>query len=95
MKGIWKGIKAMKEEAPKDLVRKDEGEYQFYSAPAGHKLILSGVALAPETWTENIKDYGWLLKGGHPGRIFYRGFERGRGTVIADTEEPVLELVEI
>jgi hypothetical protein len=92
----WKGIKAIREEATKVLVETEESGYLFYSAPEGHELIMSGVAIAPPTWKRKIKDYGFRTgEGIREDRVFVRGVDEGSGSVVTVDEEPVLELVEI
>lgn len=95
MDKVWKGVWEIRNLAPKHLIEKFEEDYVFYSAPEGHKLILSGVAIAPPTWTLDLKDFGWLREGGRKDRFFYRGFEKGRGQIVTDDEEPILELREV
>jgi len=92
----WTGIKAIRDEATKELVETEEDIYLFYSAPEGYKLIMSGVAVAPPTWEREIKDFGIRADGGgRKDRIFIRGFDEGDGGMVTVDEEPVLELVEI
>lgn len=91
---IWKGIKAIVQEATKELVRIEEGKYLVYSAPGGYELILSGIAIAPRKWRREIKCFYVLAKGsGRRDRIFYRGLNQGEGSIVTDDEEPVLELM--
>lgn len=89
----WKGIKEIVEEATRDLVETKENGYLFYSAPEGHKLILSVVTIAPSNVSYEIKDFG-ITKNGRKDAIFRRGFSIGKGRMITDDDEPLLELVE-
>jgi len=89
----WKGIEEIMEKATKDLVETKENGYLFYSAPEGHKLILSVVTIPPSSVSYEIKDFGIAINGGKDG-IFRRGFSMGKDRMITDDDEPLLELVE-
>ena len=89
----WKGIKEIVEKATKELIETKENNHLFYSAPEGHKLILSVVTIAPLNVKYEIKDFGIAINGRKDG-IFRRGFSLGKGRIITDDDEPLLELVE-
>ena len=95
MNQTWKGIKEIKEKAQKLLIRYDLEGRQYYKAPPGYRMIMSGVAISPSTWRNEVDYIGWFVTGGHPGRIVYGTNNPRHETVIGDTEEPVLEFVEI
>jgi hypothetical protein len=89
----WKGIKDITEKATKELIETQENGYLFYSAPEGLKLILSVVTIAPSIVGYEIKDFGIAINGRKDG-ILRRGFSVGKGRMITDADEPLLELVE-
>ncbi len=92
----WEGIKAIREEAVKSLVETEEEGYQFYSAPEGYELIMSGTAIVPSTWKRKVKDYGFRTGEGLRGdRVFVRWGDVDTGSMVTEDQEPVLELVEI
>lgn len=94
LNNTWEGVTNILNNSINDLIRSEEEGYQFYSAPEGYKLILSGVAIVPSTWKREIKDIGWPLDGkGRKDRFFYRGFKEGDGQIVTDCEKPILELV--
>ncbi len=87
----WKGIKEITENATKELIERQEDGYLFYSAPEGHKLILSVVINKLPAWRMEIKDFGIPLNGRKDG-ILRRGFSNGDNRMITDDDEPLLEL---
>ena len=89
----WKGIKEIVEKATKELIETKEDGYLFYSAPEGHKLILSVVTIAPSIVGYEIKDFGIAINGIKDG-ILRRGFSVGKGRMITDADKPLLELLE-
>lgn len=89
----WKGIKEIVEKSIKELIETQEDGYLFYSAPEGHKLILSINTIAPSNVRYEIKDFGIAINGRKDG-ILRRGFSVGKGRMITDDDEPLLELVE-
>jgi hypothetical protein len=92
---IWKGIKAIRTEAIKQLEESTEQNYLFYSAPKGYKMIMSGIAIAPPTWKREIVKFGFPVSGGRQDRIFIIGEDEGSGGFISTDEKPVLELVKL
>ena len=94
MNGKYKGIREIVEESIKTLDTHQEAGYNFYSAPEGYELIMSGVAIVPETWKRTIKDFGICITG-KKDRIFVRGFDEGSGSIITDDEEPLLEVKKV
>ena len=89
----WKGIKEIVEKATKELIEKKENNHLFYSAPEGHKLILSVVTISPSNVSYEIKDFGIAING-RKDAIFRRGFSVGKGRMITDDDDLILELVE-
>ncbi|UCE73624.1 MAG: hypothetical protein JSV56_11445 [Methanomassiliicoccales archaeon] len=89
----WKGIKEIVENAPKELIETQEDGYLYYSAPEGHRLILSVVTITPSNVSYEIKDFGIAINGRKDG-IVRRGFSLGKGRMITDDDEPVIELLE-
>jgi hypothetical protein len=89
----WKGIKEIVENATKELIETKEDGYLFYSAPEGHKLILSVVTISPSIVDYEIKDFGVAINGRKDG-ILRRGLSVGKGRMITDADEPLLELLE-
>ena len=88
----WKGIKEIVEKATKELIEMQEDGYLFYSAPEGHKLILSVVIKESPSWKIEIKDIG-IAQNGRRDRIHYRRFSEGDKRTVTDEDEPLLELV--
>lgn len=88
----WKGIKEIVEKATKELIEMQEDGYLFYSAPEGHKLILSVVIKESPPWKIEIKDIGIDINGRRD-RIIYRRFSKGDERIITDDDEPLLEIV--
>ena len=91
-----KGVKEIRTKVPQllKLVREEAGGvgYKIYGAPEGHRLVLSGVFLAPPPWSEEIKEI-WLNITGRTDRFFYHCHDSG-GTILTDDEEPMLTIME-